>query len=146
MKRILALCAIVSLLAVAPAAPGGASHASFFASGRILVPNPVILYTDVGVTDLAAPCDPASPLNGLDGAWYAIPGFDLHTAVLTPGEPTTNVAAFFYSANCTHIPTNYVMARHPMGETETGTVPRGAAYILVFLTYGAPGTFTLTIS
>lgn len=150
MKRALTLAAIVSLLLVASALPGGAGHAVFSEDGTIAAPNPSSPFTG-GATEKLAACDPASPLNGVDGIWYDITGFGGHTAILTPGEDTTDVDAWFYTADCDFIDDDSMAQEFipPFSETggvEAAAVSFDAAFLVVDLFFGAGGTFTLTIS
>lgn len=144
MKRALTLFGAVALLLVASAVPGGAGHAAFSEDGTILGPPGLL-------TEILAACDPASPLNGVDGIWYDITGFGGHTAILTPGEDTTDVDAWFYTADCTFIDDDSMAQEFipPFSETggvEAAAVSFDAAFLVVDLFFGAGGTFTLTIS
>lgn len=91
-----------------------------------------------------APCDPASPLNGLDGHWFAIDGFAGHPFALAPEFPLDGFVEFFDAA-CSFV--GGWNERGP-GGIEDGVVPAGSANVLVSGYVGSPagrGPFVLEL-
>lgn len=144
--------------AVSTAAPAGADHGEFTATGTVEVGNPRhagALYYGVGiggprVTRALAPCDPTSDYNGVDGYWVDIEGFGGHEATLTM-DPDAQFDIAFRNETCTWtgVPKPWpgpIVLPLRLGETVTVTVPEDARYAIVDLFYGADATFTLTIS
>lgn len=113
----------------------------------ILVGNPATA-VGAGVTEFVGGCDPASPVQGIDGYWYDIAGKAGAPATLTM-DPTLDVDAYFYDSACTYLDATTsdgspIMGAGFIGETEHATVPDGARYIVVN-GFAGTGNFTLAI-
>ncbi|MDQ3991550.1 MAG: hypothetical protein M3245_04475 [Actinomycetota bacterium] len=83
-----------------------------------------------GITDKAAGCDPASPLNGVDGLITPIPeglrdGTHTIRSVASPGIGT-ELDIWFYSKDCDYV----VGLRSDKGATEQGLIPEGVAFAI----------------
>lgn len=130
---------LVLLLALplAAAAPEPVTH-----EGLLLLGHPTTGFVG-GVTEILAPCDPASPLNGLDGAWFGIAGLAGQPFLLTT-DLTLDGDLWFYRADCGFIPTAVGAHLSVLGSPEQGLVPAGAAFVIVDGNHGA-GHFTLTL-
>lgn len=139
MERLYPILIALSLFTIAPTAL--ADHGTFEATGEILVGNPS---TGVigGVTELAAPCDTGSDLNGFDGQWHDISGFSDHAFVLDPAD-TLDADVWFYNASCGFI-SNSTGAQAFIGANENGTVPENATFAVVDGFVGT-GSYKLSI-
>ena len=141
--RRLTLIGLTGLLVLSIAAPATAGHGpQFTATGTVLVGDPASAVIG-GVTENVAPCDPGSAANGVDGIWYDIQGFGVHTATLTM-DSTADFDIYWYDESCQFID-DVTMAANFVGETEMGTVPFDARYAVVDLFIGGAATFNLTI-
>ncbi|PSG98256.1 hypothetical protein BRD56_01290 [Thermoplasmatales archaeon SW_10_69_26] len=142
MRNTIILLAAASLLTMAPAAVAGHGE-TFEEDGEILLGQPGT-NAGVGVTELGAACDTESELNGVDGQWYAIDGFDDHDFELTMDD-TLDVDMYFYTTECEFIDDGFDGAEAFLGGTEDGTVPSEAAFAVVD-GFAGTGDFTLSIS
>jgi subtilisin family serine protease len=109
-------------------------------AGSILVGNPAS--ADAGVVQTAAACNPASPLNGLDGVWYNIAGAGSSFSLTM--DATLDVDVYFHTASCARVGGS-IGAQGFLGATEAGTVPSGAAFAIVN-GFAGTGTFVLTLT
>lgn len=147
--RRLALAASWALLFAAPAAHA----ADFVRNGLILVPAPVNhleleLPPVKGVTETMAPCNPSSLLQGGDGYWIQLPSSAPgRQASVTDGSVLNDADAYFYNAACQFIPYLGMAQVLAIGLDlpEVGTVPAGAAWVVVNLRMGAYAPITFTV-
>lgn len=123
-------------------------------SGTIPVGNPAQTAGAGGLTENLSPCDPAGA--AIDGIWFDIAGHEGDAAVLTltgPNAAASDADAYFYTAECARIAYT-AMAQQFIGlgagpfvtNTETGTVPEGAAFAIVNGFFGASIGFELTLT
>lgn len=136
-----ALVALALVPALLPAAAGAHHGQKYFSvSGTIRIGHPVARATG-GVTELAAQCDPSSPLQGIDAFWIRLPESTLGRAArLDAGEPN-DADAWFYDASCRPLPYNGMAHDGP----ESGVVPTGSVWAVIYLAFGVEGTFTFTV-
>ncbi len=135
-RRLVTIVALAVLIAL----PTAAAASQTF-EGTITVGHPAT-GVGVGVTELAAACDPGSDLNGVDGHWYEVSTYASGTFVLTMAE-TLDADVWFYDANCTLID-HGEGAQGILGVTEIGTVPADADHAIVN-GYMGTGSFVLTL-
>jgi len=132
------LATAVLALAAAPAAAG--SSTTF--EGRISIGHPTT-FLGLGVTELFAPCDEASELNGVDGVWFEVAGLAGADFLLTM-EQTLDADVYFYDDSCSFLEADGG-ADNFFDLPESGTVPPGAEYAIVTAFTGF-GAFTLTLT
>ena len=137
MKRFRTVAALVAAASLA-AVPAIADEYS----GSIFIGHPVTAVAG-GIDENLGGCNGiADP--GIDGQWFDLrneaPG---SFAILDPDD-SLDADAWFYTASCGFIDDD-VLARQFVGAAETGTVPAGAAYVVVD-GYAGTGNFTLTIT
>ena len=114
------------------------------------------------ITAMAAPCDPTSPLNGLDGVWYQIPNGATHVTLapnrsldadllfwkFTPGSsPTVSSAQNndWIGGRCRSAGPGANIFGDGYGQSMSGPIPAGASYVLVNGWLGW-GRFSITFS
>lgn len=143
MKRSIALAAL-AVAALSPSA-GRASHTQ---TGSAAVPNPngAVLW---GVTERGALCDPASPLNGVDGKWYPVPSAHIRARV-TPTGPNAAVQdlnIYWYvkgaDGSCTLIAAFSGAGLGNLGVSEASLIPGGATHMIVDLIIGGAATWNV---
>ncbi|GAC1321672.1 MAG: hypothetical protein NVSMB12_21950 [Acidimicrobiales bacterium] len=95
------------------------------------------------VTEVGAPCDPTSPLNGLDGVWYKLPRGSTHVT-LTPSAILDADVVFRAGPGgrlgCHGVPgEGGFLPGRGYGHAVSGSVPSEATFLLVngFLGTGA---------
>lgn len=137
MKRFRTVAALAAAASLA-AAPAIADEYS----GSILIGHPATAVAGGVDENLGGCVGIADP--GIDGQWFDLqheaPGSH---AILDPDD-ALDADAWFYTASCEFI-NNDVLARQFVGVTEAGTMPSGAAYVVVD-GYAGTGNFTLTIT
>ncbi len=127
--------AVALLVLLASTASAGTSYSGFIATS-----TPLTYLPTGGVTEALAPCDPSSSANGLDGQWFELPAAAGAPWVLTM-DATLDADVNFFGAACNYLSTTNAGL---VGEPEAGSVPSGAAYLLVTGFAGA-GAFTFTL-
>lgn len=140
------------LLGTMAVSPAMATHTtSFTQSGTIngMAPQSKVLF--LSATEGQNPCGQPDPdlgdLQGVDGYWFAIPEtLGGHAATLT--SDSIDMDVWFYNDGCGFIgktDPNYNSMATDGTANEAGTVPVGAAYVVVDQAIGAHGTFTFSV-
>ena len=156
--RLICILTILSLalFAIAPAAMADPETDTITRTGEITLAHGAHNV----ITATAAPCDPTSPLTGLDGVWYRIPqgatqvtldpnyllDADLLFYKFAPGASSTAISAL----NNSWVGGSCVGAGSPLfdrgyGYSVFGPIPPEATYVLVNGWLGT-GCFNITFS
>lgn len=133
----LILCGVVAFVL----AFAGTASADDYNGDILLGSPPAGLGT--GTTELAAPCDDQSDLNGTDGVWFDI-GDDDGTSFTLTMDATLDADVYFYDAECDYI-SDTVGGQAGLGADESGAVPSDATYAIV-VGYLGTGSFTLSLA
>lgn len=95
------------------------------------------------VTATGAPCDPKSPVNGVDGVWYKVPPGA--TRVRFAPSALLDSDLLFRTAACRSIIGGGFLGGQGYGHVVSGAVPKGASFVLVNGWLGT-GSFILKLS
>lgn len=150
MKKIL-LTAIAALMALS-LAPAHADEPQFRQEGQVLLMAPQTKAVSVSATEGLNPCGQPDPdlgdLQGVDGYWFELTGFDGAAATMTSTAVDADV--WFYNEGCAIIkpasdPVAYSMATDATAN-EAGTVPADTFYVVVDVAVGAASSFVFEIA
>jgi hypothetical protein len=146
---------VLALVLIASPVGARANHKqnNFKKSDTVLVPGPSSGVSagsaaGSGVTETLAACDPGSELQGLDGYWIRLPsGAPGHSVTLADDQVTADYDARFYTSGCAAIEYDGMQQRVGVGveETESGKVPSGSAWVIVYPLFGTLSEFTFTV-
>lgn len=138
MTRIAAALLTTVLMAI----PYGSSadHQTFNEQGRILIGHSGTASSGDSVGDRFRPCS-GQTIDGIDSVWFALEGFEGHTATLTM-DVTLDADAYFADSAC-HFNRGSLKARG-LGLAETGTIQADTFWVQVAGFQGT-GTFRLVV-